>query len=94
MSCWGEEEREEGSWPAAICEALSLIALGPKKQWAELYLSDFPHSSLGTAQRFRWGLQLSLRDKRASTMPSSTSKVALESANMQTSRSPSPQHCD
>lgn len=49
----GEEEREEGGWPVAMCEALNLIALGLKNpQQAELHLSNFPHSSLETAQRF------------------------------------------
>lgn len=83
----GRRREEEGGWPVAMCEALNLMALGPKKQRAELCLSNFPHSSLGTAQ-FRWGL--SLRDRGAAAVSSSS----LESAHMQTSRSSSPQHCD
>lgn len=32
LSGWGEEEREGGGWPAAMCEAGNLIVLSLKKR--------------------------------------------------------------
>lgn len=38
----GEKEREEGGWPAAMCEALNLIALGLKG--GQSYASQTSHT--------------------------------------------------